>query len=43
MEVFPSLELDGEQLALFEHDAVEKPVELLGVDSVWSLDLSRLR
>jgi hypothetical protein len=40
VEVFPLLELVVEQLGVVDHDAVEHPVELLGVDTVGSLHLA---
>ena len=38
--VLPFLELGREHLGVVDHDSVEQPVELLGVDPVRALDLS---
>jgi len=32
VQVLPFLELGGEQPGVVEHDAIEEPVELVGVD-----------
>src|SRR6516165_12543214 len=39
VEVFPLLQLVVEELAVVDHDAVERPVELFGVDAMGALDL----
>jgi hypothetical protein len=40
VEVFPLLELVVEELGVVDHDAVEHPVELLGIDAVGALDFA---
>jgi hypothetical protein len=40
VEVLPLAELVVEDLGVVDHDAVEQPVELLGVDAVGALDLA---
>ena len=40
VEVLPFLELVGEQAGVVDDDAVQEPVELLGVDAVGSFHLA---
>jgi hypothetical protein len=40
VEVFPFLELLVEEAGVVDHDAIEEPVELLGVDAVGSFHLA---
>ena len=40
VEVLPLPETLGEQARLVDHDAIEKPVELVGVDAVRAFELS---